>query len=94
MERYKLDKNIENQKLQIQIFFEQYKEARNKLKELLAKRKGMASCYNKTDYHEEEIPYLFDSSRSGSSSISDTFEGTIADLNEINQHLTEQVKAL
>ena len=61
MEKYKLDKNIENKKLEIQMFYEQYKEARVKMRELLNERKGMATRSNEKYYQEEEIPYFFES---------------------------------
>ena len=55
IERYKLDKNIENQKVEIQIFYKKYKPTRIKMRELLDERKAMASRCNEIDYHEEEI---------------------------------------
>ena len=59
MEKYKLDKNIENKKIEIQMFYEQYKEATIKMRELLDERKGMATKSNEKYYQEEEILVSF-----------------------------------
>jgi len=49
MEKYRLDKTIENEKLQMQINYEQYKEARINLRKLLDERKIIAIRLNEKD---------------------------------------------
>lgn len=94
MEKYRLDKTIENEKLQIQINYEQYKEARINLRKLLDERKIMETRMNEKDYKELEIQDYFDSAESTSSKASDQSDEKITSLHEANQHLTKQLRML
>ena len=60
MEAYKLRKIIENQKIDVQILFDQVNIENETLRQSLKKRKEMTIQHNDTQYKEETVEELFD----------------------------------
>ena len=64
MEIFRLDKAIENEKLDLEMTIPQLKEAKEKLSQSLKRRKELANQMNDHQYIEEKIEYFLPSSSS------------------------------
>ena len=85
MEAYMLSKNIENQKIDIQLLLHQLRDTRDILLQSMKKRKDMAIQSNKSNFKEEDTTRLFDNGNTSE------FDATIANLMEKNNTLKEEV---
>ena len=88
MEIFKLDKAIENEKLDLEMAMVQLKEAKEHLSQSLKKRKKLANQMNDLRYVEERIEDFFPSSSS------DEANNVIKELLEKNGSLQEEVRKL
>ena len=88
MEIFKLDKAIENEKLDLEMAIVQLKEAKEHLSQSLKRRKELANQMNDLKYVEEKIEDLL---RSNSS---DEANNAIKELLEKNGSLQEEVRKL
>ena len=88
MEIFKLDKAIENEKLDLEMAMVQLKEAKENLSQSLKRRKELANQMNDLKYVEEKIEDFFPSSNS------DEANNAIKELLEKNGSLQEEVRKL
>ena len=88
MEIFRLDKAIENEKLDLEMAISQLKEAREYLSQSLKRRKELANQMNDHQYVEEKIEDFFPSSSS------DEENNAIKELLEKNGSLQEEVRKL
>ena len=88
MEIFKLDKALENEKLDLEMSIVQLKEAKEHLSESLKKRKELARQMNDHQYIEEKIDNLLPSSNL------DEADQAIKELLEKNGSLKEEVRKL
>ena len=88
MEIFRLDKAIENEKLDLKIAIVQLKEAKEHLSQSLKRRKERANQMNDCQYVEEKIEDFFPSSSS------DEANNAIKELLEKNGSLQEEVRKL
>src|SRR5271155_5038664 len=85
---------IENEQLQMQINYEQYKEVKIKLRKLLDERQIMATRLNEKDYKEMEIQEYFEAAEPSMNKASNASVEEITSMQEINLHLIDQIKML
>ena len=88
MEIFRLDKSIENEKLDLEMAMAQLKEAKEHLSQSLKRRKELAKKMNDHQYVEEKIEDFFPSS-----SLDEANEA-IKELLEKNGLLQEEVRML
>ena len=88
MEIFKLDKAIENEKLDLEMAIVQLKEAKEHLSQSLKRRKELANQMNDLKYVEEKIEDLLPSSSS------DEANNAIKELLEKNGFLQEEIRKL
>ena len=88
MEIFKLDKVIENEKLDLEIAIAQFKEEKEHLSQSPKIRKELANQINDHKYFEKKIEDFFPSS------ISDEANDAIKKLLEKNGSLQEEVRKL
>ena len=88
MEIFKLDKAIDNEKLDLEMAIEQLKKEKEKLSQSLKRRKDLAIQMNDHLYIEEKIEDFHPSSRS------DETNDTINELLEKNGSLQDEVRKL
>ena len=88
MEIFRLDKGIENEKLDLEMAMVQLKEAKGHLFQSLKRRKDLANQMNDLKYVEEKIEDFFPSSSS------DEANNVIKELLEKNGSLQEEVRKL
>ena len=88
MEIFRLDKAIENEKLDLEMAIGQLKEAKEHLPQSLKIRKELANQMNDLKYGEEKIEDFFPSSSS------DEENNAIKELLEKNGSLQEEVRKL
>ena len=88
MEIFRLDKEIENKKLDLEMAIVQLKEAKEHLSLSLKRRKELANKMNDHKYVEEKIEDLFPSRSSNEAN------NTIKELLEKNGSLQEEVRKL
>ena len=88
MEIFRLEKVIENEKLDLEMAMVQLKEAKENLSQSLKRRKELARQMNDHQYVEEKIEYLLPSSSS------DEANKAIKELLEKNGSLQEEVRKL
>ena len=94
MDKFRLDMTIENEQLQMQINYEQYKEVKIKLRKLLDERQIMATRLNEKDYKEMEIQEYFEAAEPSMNKASNASVEEITSMQEINLHLIDQIKML
>ena len=88
MEIFRLNKEIENEKLDLEMAIAQLKEEKEHLSQSLKRRKELANQMNDHQYVEEKIEDLFPSSSS------DEENNAIKELLEKNGYLEEEVRKL
>ena len=88
MEIFKLDKAIENKKIDLEMAIAQLKEAKENLSQSLKRRKELENQMNDHQYVEEKIEYFFPSSSSNEAN------NAIKELLEKNGSLQEEVRKL
>ena len=88
MEIFRLDKAIENEKLDLEMAIVQLKEAKEHLSQSLKRRKDLANHMTDLKYVEEKIEDFFPSSSS------DEENNAIKELLENNGSLQEEVRKL
>ena len=88
MEIFKLDKAIENEKLDMEMALVQFREAKEHLSLSLKRRKELAKQMNDHQYVEEKIDGLLPSSNS------DEADQAIKELLEKNGSLQEEIRKL
>ena len=88
MEVFRLDKAIDNEKLDLELAIAQLKKEKEKLSQSLKRRKELANQMNDHQYVEENIEDLFPSSSS------DEANNAIKELLEKNGSLQEEVRKL
>ena len=86
METFRLDKEIENEKLDLEMAMVQLKESKEHLPQSLKRRKELANQMNDLKYVEERIEDFFPSSNS------DEANNAIKELLEKNDSLQEEVR--
>ena len=91
MEIFRLDKAIENEKLDLEMIMVQFKEAKEHLTQSLKRRKELAREMNDHQYVETKIEELFPSSSSNEANETDN---AIKELLEKNRSLQEEVRML
>ena len=88
MEVFKLNKVIENEKLDLEMAIAKLKEAKEHLSQSLRRRKELANQMNDQNYIEEKIEDLFPSNNS------DEANNVVKELLEKNGSLQEEVRKL
>ena len=88
MEIFRLDKEIENEKIDLEMAIVQLKEAKEYLSQSLKRRKELANQMNDLKYVEEKIEDFFPSRSS------DEANNAIKELLEKNGSLQEEVRKL
>ena len=88
MEIFRLDKAIDNEKLDLEMAIAQLKKAKENLSQSLKRRKELANQMNDHQYIEERIEDFFPSSNS------DEANDAIKELLEKNGSLQEEVRKL
>ena len=88
MEIFGLDKEIENEKLDLEMAIAQLKKAKEQLSQSLKRRKELANQMNDHQYIEEKIEDLFPSSNS------DEEKNAIKEHLENNGSLQEEIRKL
>ena len=91
MEIFRLDKAIENEKLDMEMIMVQFKEAKEHLTQSLKRRKELAKEMNDHQYVETKIEELFPSSSSNEANEADN---AIKELLEKNRSLQKEVRML
>ena len=91
MEIFRLDKAIENEKLDLKMAMAQLKEAREHLSQSLKRRKELAKEINDHEYVETKIENLFPTSTSNEV---DEANNAIKELLEKNGLLQKEVRML
>ena len=87
MEIFRLDKAIENEKIDLEMAIAQLKKAKEQLSQSLKRRKELANQMNDHQYIEENIEDFFSSS-------SDEANNAIKELLEKNGSLQEEIRKL
>ena len=88
MEIFRLDKAIDNEKLDLEMDIAQLKKAKEQISQSLKRRKEHANRMNDHQYIEEKIEDLFPSSSS------DEANNAIKELLEKNGSLQEEIRKL
>lgn len=88
MEIFRLDKAIDNEKLDLEMAIAQLKKAKGKLFQSLKRRKELENKMNDHRYNEERIEYFFPSSSSNETN------DAIKEILEKNGSLQEEVRKL
>ena len=88
MEIFRLDKAIENEKLDLEMAIAQLKEEKEHLSQSLKRRKELANQMNDHQYVEEKIEDFFPSRNS------DEANNAIKELLEKNGYLQEEISKL